>query len=76
MVVVVVVVESLGCKVPGFFYSVAVDASTVLVSTNTSTVFANVKTANAEHEHLHGVCERENCTCTLPQCGHAPPRCF
>ena len=28
------------------------------------------------HEHLHGVCERENCTCTLPQCGHAPPRCF
>ena len=22
------------------------------------------------HEHLHGVCERENCTCTLPQCGH------
>ena len=56
---------------------------------NTSTVFANVKTVHAhfhsvamhlhgvsEHEHLHGVCERENCTCTLPQCGHAPPRCF
>ena len=56
---------------------------------NTSTVFAIVKTVHAhfhsvamhlhgvsEHEHLHGVCERENCTCTLPQCGHAPPRCF